>query len=203
MQPNCGECLESFRDELWPRKGLKILPVQQTMYFSVASGIQKFKQGMKLTTHVQRESIIHLFIFHCTSNPGIVSHTNSADAIVGHRRHLSCTSRSMPGEERDNYWGVFIANFISLEGQFTPWRSTLVRINTYVYTHRWCICLTMIACERMCSPVRRGRAVDRDKTNWRRQVLGFEFFKQIQIPRCPKENTQPMSEDHRRLSKAF
>lgn len=46
--------------------------------------------------------------------------------------------------------------------------------------------MSMIACERMSSSLCCGWAVGRDKTNWRRQVLGFDFFKQIWIPCCQK-----------------
>lgn len=46
--------------------------------------------------------------------------------------------------------------------------------------------MSVIACKRMCSSVCCGRAAGRDKTNWGRQVLGFDFFKQIWIPCCRK-----------------
>lgn len=36
-----------------------------------------------------------------TSNSGIVGHANSADAIVGHGRHFSCTAGSVPAGERE------------------------------------------------------------------------------------------------------
>ena len=38
----------------------------------------------------------------------------------------------------------------------------------------------------MCSLVYCGQAVDWNKTNWWRQVFGFDFFKQIWIPICPE-----------------
>lgn len=52
--------------------------------------------------------------------------------------------------------------------------------------HPQVVSMSMIACERMCSSVCCGWAAGRDKTNWRRQVLGFDFFKQIWIPCCRK-----------------
>lgn len=99
-----------------------------------------------------------------TSDPGIVSHANSAHAIVGHSRHFPCTARPMPAEGENERKEKKKLHHISLTGghiidlmtrHSTAYRYIYFYIQSRYVNHRCCPCLGLAAKEP--SQTRRNR----------------------------------------------
>lgn len=135
------------------RNGLKITTVQQSKYFSYSGCWGRRKKKRRDQTKVcpwENKSIIWLFLLSRTSDLGVVGHADSADPIIGRRRHLACTSCSVPGERQEESQDACLKkklfNLVNVVGLM------IQHLVVYTYIHPQVV--TML-----------DQAEDRDKTN--------------------------------------